>query len=96
MPQYINWISYGWEWRTLSTNRNSEQCFLGILASSDLISQMKHLKLQEVRFVFLEICLAYIMKACKSVLILITIYIVPFYLSFTAKYNLNFQERITK
>lgn len=47
--------------------------FLGILASSDLISQMKHLKLKEVRFVSLEICLGFVMKACKSVLILITI-----------------------
>lgn len=59
--------------RIIFPRRNSEQCFLGILASSDLISQMKHLKLKEVRFVSLEICLGFVMKACKSVLILITI-----------------------
>lgn len=80
--------------RILLARRNSEQCFLETLASSDLISQMKHLTLKEVKFVSLEICLGYIMKACKSVLILITIYI-AFLFVIHCQVNLNVQERIT-
>lgn len=33
--------------RIILARRNSEQCFLGTLASSDRISQMKHLTLKK-------------------------------------------------